>query len=892
MKKPITRAWAAITTLVLALVGVVALNVHVPAAKALDGSMFDPGLIISDSVFYDFGATDAATIQKFLQQQVPKCKLAPAVNSNDFTCLRYYLTDIPAMPASAGRCNAIAPQTKVLASVMIDVIAKACNINPRVLLVTLQKEQGLVTSTNPYWPDPKNPGQPNPNKPRDYRYQIATGFSCTDTGPCTTFGFFMQVYLAGSQFHWYSNPAGSFTTLKVGKNITIHYQVPQVAGCGTRTFLLKSQATAALYYYTPYTPNQAALDNLYGTGDKCSAYGNRNFWRYYWDWFGSPIGGGFLLHSDTSPTYLIVPNTVTGGFSKYSFASPEVADSFAPLGPVGIVSQTYLDSFPNGGSISRLVVSATGQYYFVDAGQKHPLSSCDQAVTLGLSCADAVKLTSFQLNALATSAPVTTLVSDDPTNSNSAQYLITDGVKHQILDADSVAAAGIKLPALSGVGIDAFAGLPWGSPIATDGTLFKNSSSGVVGVVSGGKYFQFDPATSDEVDLAKWYGLSTGTLSDDGLSSLPLVQAKTIVADGSGKQWVLSSAGRIGVDDGSQLAKTAAILPTAMLTKIPVAATKLSTPFLAKATGSTTVYWVAATKRRPVVSTASRTKLSSIASQATVQVLPPSAIAQMDVSDPIVAPGTYAADSAGRLLLIDGFSSYATVGNADWAKAYGLLGQPEKLTKAMLKGYTSEGPVGLKIMCAATEYLPISGTWQPIDTAYSASYPGLSLVLDANTCDSLRLGNQQLGRIVISPAKLYYLVSNGKRRLITKKHYAEIRGGSPAAFAIDATLANALPLGKPMPAGYKKPIVIPSPTPTPSVTPSVTPSATPTATPTKTPKPTPKPTPIPTGKSYVVVSGDTLTTIAKKFGVTVAALKSKNALTSDLIKVGQKLTIP
>ncbi len=26
---------------------------------------------------------------------------------------------------------------------------------------------------------------------------------------------------------------------------------------------------------------------MYGTGDGCSAYGNRNFWRYYTDWFGS-----------------------------------------------------------------------------------------------------------------------------------------------------------------------------------------------------------------------------------------------------------------------------------------------------------------------------------------------------------------------------------------------------------------------------------------------------------------------------------------------------------------------------------------------------------------------------------------------------------------------------
>jgi len=50
---------------------------------------------------------------------------------------------------------------------------------------------------------------------------------------------------------------------------------------------LQNKATAALYYYTPYQPNAAALANLGGTGDGCSSYGNRNFWVYYNNWFGS-----------------------------------------------------------------------------------------------------------------------------------------------------------------------------------------------------------------------------------------------------------------------------------------------------------------------------------------------------------------------------------------------------------------------------------------------------------------------------------------------------------------------------------------------------------------------------------------------------------------------------
>jgi nucleoid-associated protein YgaU len=46
------------------------------------------------------------------------------------------------------------------------------------------------------------------------------------------------------------------------------------------------------------------------------------------------------------------------------------------------------------------------------------------------------------------------------------------------------------------------------------------------------------------------------------------------------------------------------------------------------------------------------------------------------------------------------------------------------------------------------------------------------------------------------------------------------------------------------------------------------------------------------GSEYTVQKGDTLTLIAKNRGVTVAELRKANNLTSDSLKVGQKLVIP
>ncbi|RBW71126.1 LysM peptidoglycan-binding domain-containing protein [Bacillus taeanensis] len=45
------------------------------------------------------------------------------------------------------------------------------------------------------------------------------------------------------------------------------------------------------------------------------------------------------------------------------------------------------------------------------------------------------------------------------------------------------------------------------------------------------------------------------------------------------------------------------------------------------------------------------------------------------------------------------------------------------------------------------------------------------------------------------------------------------------------------------------------------------------------------------GTAYEVSSGDTLSGIAKKYGTTVEAIKTSNGLTSDFIRVGQRLTI-
>ncbi|AXH35360.1 hypothetical protein DVJ78_08025 [Humibacter sp. BT305] len=236
------------------------------AAPRAVGSNFQAGNIITDSKFYNGAAMDAGSIQSFLNGQVPSCR-------SGYTCLKDYRENTFSRSADA-MCNAYSGGGSESAAQIIFKVGQACGISQAVLLVLLQKEQSLVTDD---WPSAR-------------QFQVATGFACPDTAPCDAeyYGFYNQVYKAAWQFKRYGNPPGTsnfFSWYPIGQYSNVLYN-PN-SGCGSSPVLIQNKATAALYYYTPYQPNAAALANLYGTGDGCSAYGNRNFWRLYTDWFGS-----------------------------------------------------------------------------------------------------------------------------------------------------------------------------------------------------------------------------------------------------------------------------------------------------------------------------------------------------------------------------------------------------------------------------------------------------------------------------------------------------------------------------------------------------------------------------------------------------------------------------
>ena len=265
---------------------------------------FDPGYIIDDSKFFNPNAMTQGDIQAFLNSKVASC--APG-----YTCLKDY-TETTRTIAGDPMCSTYQGAANESAATIIWKVAQSCGISPQVLLVTLQKEQGLVLDT----------------APSSYSYRSAMGAGCPDTGTCDAnyYGFFNQLHYGAYLFKRYTQPVGTGAGTAYPTRFDLAYPVGQTTpilyspnSCGSSPVYVANQATHALYIYTPYQPNQAALNNLYGPGDVCSSYGNRNFWVYYRDWFGpttgadQPIGNVDSISTDSTGTtvsgWSLDPNT-------------------------------------------------------------------------------------------------------------------------------------------------------------------------------------------------------------------------------------------------------------------------------------------------------------------------------------------------------------------------------------------------------------------------------------------------------------------------------------------------------------------------------------------------------------------------------------------------------
>ena len=259
--------------------------------KAIDA--WNPGMIIDDATFYNADSfSSVGAIQDFINSKTPVCDTWGAQPSEygggtraqyaaskgwpgpPYVCLQNYYEN-PTTHETSFEKGGAGFSGGISAAQIIWNVSHQYGINPQVLLVTLKKEQGSLYTDA--WP-------------LKSQYAYAMGYGCPDTGPnnsanCSSnyAGLYNQLTLAAAQFRRYTNYPTQYG-YQAGRTNYIQYSPD--ASCGGSWVYIQNQATANLYNYTPYQPNDAALTAYPGTAS-CGAYGNRNFWRFFDEWFGA-----------------------------------------------------------------------------------------------------------------------------------------------------------------------------------------------------------------------------------------------------------------------------------------------------------------------------------------------------------------------------------------------------------------------------------------------------------------------------------------------------------------------------------------------------------------------------------------------------------------------------
>ncbi len=295
-----------------------------PAPHA-EAASFNKNNIMNDAVFDDYSTMSASQIQSFL-------------NQFSSSCLKNYKAAYPQSYSTYG--------SKVTAATVIRRASLLWHINPRVILATLEKEEGLVTGGSGC---------------ASWRYNSAMGFDCPDSGACPgpgSAGFSRQVTKGSWQLKFNKERAYGHTSWDGDGSVnyigymTQGYRARKAGGTVTyydghatidgQNVYMSNGATAALYSYTPHFS------------------GNQHFDTIFTNWFGSP----FVLNC-------VLPQDNSGGVYRLwqpdkhtSFMTSSANEVCVATGNMGYIYDGIL-FYPSGtgsSSIYRLV--RNGHYLF------------------------------------------------------------------------------------------------------------------------------------------------------------------------------------------------------------------------------------------------------------------------------------------------------------------------------------------------------------------------------------------------------------------------------------------------------------------------------------------------------------------------------------------------
>lgn len=529
---------------------------------------FSAGNIMDNPVMTDSKSMTAAQIQTFLNSKVPNCDTNGTQPATEFGYPNKTHAQYAAMagwPGPPYTCLKNYTESGQTAAQIIYNLAQQYQINPQVLIVTLQKESSLVTDT---WPLPS-------------QYKTATGYGCPDSGPnnsanCSTKYYGLTNQLTNTAYMYHAimtqNP-NWYSPYIVGTN---YIQWNPSTSCGGSNVNIKNLATAALYDYTPYQPNAAALAAGYGTGNSCSAYGNRNFYLYFTDWFGSTQGTPFFQFPGSPSTYMIGSNNNYYSISDYQRLRDYGFENDFKY-RVDVVDKSYVSGMTYSGNLPPIARFEGIGVYIADLGSLHPFPTESMMTDFGYTMGQEATLPGWVLSDMTTSSAVANVVR--PSDSATVYY-VTGGKKEPFCTWDAFTSLGSPTyVSQNSVYLRSYYTntISDGMPLAVSGALILNRDTGQYGLWQNGAL------SSINKQIAQNSGAVNCAASNTSFSQLPTSGAtvSNLVKDGSGNQYIVdtnkklalssATASNIGISASQYTSVDPAFLsriPTATMTNL------------------------------------------------------------------------------------------------------------------------------------------------------------------------------------------------------------------------------------------------------------------------------------------------------------------------------------
>jgi hypothetical protein len=751
-------------------------------AFAADARNFNPGRIIDDVVFTNNDTMSVQQIQNFLNSKTV-CDtygrkqselgggtraqwLASKGISTPITCLRDYHENPANGENNYGRAI---PAGAISAAQIIYNYSQQFGINPQVLLVTLQKENGLITDE---WPTPK-------------QYSEAMGFGCPDNvapgapacNPAYK-NFSTQMYQAARHFRGYINNApGWWVPFNTGNN-SIKWN-PE-SSCGSSTVNIQNRATVALYSYTPYRPNQAALNAQYGKGDSCSAYGNRNFYMYFTDWFGPTFSNSTLVRTISNGTVYLISNNV-----KYPVPDMDTLNSLN-LGGVGFVSQAYLDGMTTGPTMGRLVIDGNGTVYYYDSGIKLAFTSCDMVADYGYSCNQAVRLADWQLNALANGPNMTNFYR----TTSGKSFYIKSGQKREVFDEQSLNEIGLS-SAYNVISESALLNISYGQPVVRNNIIVTDRNTGDKYIKDQGQLIKAD----NEAQQQTWLGRVTSYHLDNasiGQVSKRSDYIRGLVKDSlTNENYILTQSGKLKLSDASSWPVDFISISSSFLSTIPSTWTA-SPPYLIKSPNNSTVYYVDVHGKRGLTSWSDVQKINN---NSIILTIPDYSVNSLPEGPLVLSQGTLVkSPSNATVYYVDGLNKLFPLSSFTTAADAGIPLNARVMPEATIAAYTnSNQTLKMLLQCGGEKYASIGGRLQRVtpslDQETGLSYQSLTI------CPSSATSNLA-GTFFIDSYGTIYQIKNGVRNPIGSwSKYLSLGGSAYNTIRVSDLLLSEIPVG-------------------------------------------------------------------------------------------------